>query len=147
MSTPGTPTYDQLNILLAIVDTGSFAAAGRKLGRAVSAISYGVANLEAQLGLTLFDREGTRRPKLTEAGRVVLAEARGVAQVFDGLRATVKGLLDGLETATLAERSNVQKLVNEHEMGELFKVVAFGAKGGAAWAPMGFAAGDRSHTL
>ena len=57
------------------------------------------------------------------------------------------GVLDGLDTASLAERSNVQKLVNEHEMGELFKVLAFGAKDGAAWAPMGFAAGDRSHTL
>lgn len=97
MNNPGTPTYDQLSILLAIVDTGSFAAAGRKLNRAVSAISYGIANLEAQLGLTLFDREGTRRPKLTEAGRAVLAEARAAALVFDGLRAKVKGLLDGLE--------------------------------------------------
>jgi DNA-binding transcriptional LysR family regulator len=97
VSTPGTPTLDQLNILLAIVDTGSFAAAARKLNRAVSAISYGIGNLEAQLGLTLFDREGTRRPKLTEAGRAVLQEARAAALVIDGLRAKVKGLLDGLE--------------------------------------------------
>ncbi|MEJ5978945.1 LysR family transcriptional regulator [Novosphingobium sp. PS1R-30] len=97
MSNPGTPTLDQLSILLAIVDTGSFAAAARKLNRAVSAISYGIGNLEAQLGLTLFDREGTRRPKLTVAGRAVLAEARAAALVIDGLRAKVKGLLDGLE--------------------------------------------------
>lgn len=91
------PTLDQLNILLAIVDTGSFAGAARKMGRAVSAISYGISNLEAQLGLRLFDREGTRRPKLTDAGRAVLAEARAAALVIDGLRAKVKGLLDGLE--------------------------------------------------
>lgn len=97
MSNPGTPTLDQLCILLAIVETGSFAAAGRKLNRAVSVISYGITNLEQQLGLTLFEREGTRRPKLTVAGRAVLAEARNVAQVIDGLRAKVKGLLDGLE--------------------------------------------------
>jgi len=97
VSNPGTPTLDQLRILLAIVDTGSFAAAGRKLGRAVSVISYGIGNLEAQLGLTLFEREGTRRPKLTVAGRAVLTEARSVAQGIDGLRATVKGLLGGLE--------------------------------------------------
>jgi DNA-binding transcriptional LysR family regulator len=63
----------------------------------VSVISYGIANLEAQLGLTLFDREGTRRPTLTVAGRAVLSEARGVAQGIDALRAKVKGLLDGLE--------------------------------------------------
>jgi DNA-binding transcriptional LysR family regulator len=97
VNNPGTPTLDQLRILLAIVDTGSFAAAGRKLNRAVSVISYGIGNLEAQLGLTLFEREGTRKPQLTVAGRAVLGEARSVAQGIDGLRATVKGLLDGLE--------------------------------------------------
>ncbi|CAN5429810.1 SAM-dependent methyltransferase [soil metagenome] len=57
------------------------------------------------------------------------------------------GLLDGLEDASLAERAMAQKLVNEHEMGELFKVVAFGAKGSPVWEPMGFLAGDRMHTL
>jgi SAM-dependent MidA family methyltransferase len=57
------------------------------------------------------------------------------------------GLLDGLENAPLADRAMVQKLVNEHEMGELFKVIAFGAKGGPVWEPLGFAAGDRMHTL
>jgi len=97
VANPGTPTFDQLRIFLAIVDTGSFAAAGRKLNRAVSVISYGIGNLEAQLGLTLFEREGTRKPRLTLAGRAVLAEARSVALGIDGLRAKVKGLLEGLE--------------------------------------------------
>lgn len=97
MNNPGTPTFDQLRIFLAIVETGSFAAAGRKLGRAVSVISYGIANLETQLGLLLFEREGTRKPQLTVAGRAVLAEARAVSHGIDGLRAKVKGLLDGLE--------------------------------------------------
>lgn len=97
MANPGTPTFDQLRIFLAIVDTGSFAAAGRTLGRAVSVISYGVANLEAQLGVMLFDREGTRKARLTVAGRGLLAEARAIAQGMDGLRAKVKGLLEGLE--------------------------------------------------
>jgi len=68
MSNPGLPTFDQLKIFLTIVETGSFAGAARKLNRAVSVVSYGIANLEAQLGLTLFDREGTRKPVLTEAG-------------------------------------------------------------------------------
>jgi DNA-binding transcriptional LysR family regulator len=97
MSNPGTPTFDQLRIFLTIVDTGSFAGAARKLNRAVSVISYGIANLETQLGLSLFDREGTRKPTLTVAGRALLSEARGVAQGIDALRAKVKGLLDGLE--------------------------------------------------
>jgi DNA-binding transcriptional LysR family regulator len=97
MLNPGTPTYDQLRIFLTVIETGSFAAAGRRLNRATSVISYGIANLEAQLGLVLFDREGTRRPTLTPAGKSVLAEAHAIAHGMDGLRAKVKGLLQGLE--------------------------------------------------
>lgn len=93
----GTPTFDQLRAFLAVADTGSFAAAAKSLNRAVSVISYSIANLEAQLGVTLFDREGSRKPQLTVAGRAVLAEARTVAHGVDSLRAKVQGLTDGLE--------------------------------------------------
>ena len=55
------------------------------------------------------------------------------------------GLLDPLATASLSERTMAQKLITEHEMGELFKVIALGV--GEPWEPMGFARGDRSHTL
>lgn len=55
------------------------------------------------------------------------------------------GLLPLLESAGLRERVHAQKLLMEHEMGELFKVIAVGA--GEPWLPMGFAQGDRSHTL
>ncbi|SFR83839.1 LysR family transcriptional regulator [Sphingomonas jatrophae] len=121
MSEPGTPTFDQLRILLAVVDTGSFAAAGRRLNRAVSVISYGIANLEAQLGLPLFDREGTRRPTLTEAGRAVLAEARTVSSGIDGLKAKVKGLLDGLEAeVNLA----VDVMLPARRLGEVLRAFA-----------------------
>jgi DNA-binding transcriptional LysR family regulator len=67
------------------------------MSRAVSVISYGISNLEAQLGVALFDREGSRKPQLTVAGRALLAEARTIALGVDSLRATVKGLLEGLE--------------------------------------------------
>jgi DNA-binding transcriptional LysR family regulator len=97
MFNPGVPTLDQLHVFLTVVETGSFAAAARRLNRATSVISYAVGNLEAQLGLPLFDRESTRKPQLTEAGRTVLAEARTVAHSIDALRAKVRGLLSGLE--------------------------------------------------
>ncbi len=96
-SAPGTPTLDQLQVLIHVVDTGSFTGASRKLNRALSVISYTVSNLEAQLGLELFDRTSSRRPQLTEAGRVVLAEARAVVGGVDSLRAKVAGMLQGLE--------------------------------------------------
>ena len=93
----GFPTLDQLRVFLAVVETGSFAGAARKLNRAVSVMSYSIANLEAQLGVRLFEREGTRRPTLTEAGRAVLADVCAVNSGIDGLRAKVTGLLRGLE--------------------------------------------------
>jgi DNA-binding transcriptional LysR family regulator len=96
-SDPSTPTLDQLRVFLTAVEVGSFAGAARRLGRATSVISYSVANLEAQLGVVLFDRQSTRKPKLTEAGRTVLAEARTITNGINGLRAKVRGLLQGLE--------------------------------------------------
>ena len=57
------------------------------------------------------------------------------------------GVLDGMDDATIKDRTMVQKLINEHEMGELFKVIGFAAKNTPVWQPMGFAAGDRAHTL
>ncbi len=96
-TTPGTPSFAQLQVLLAVADAGSFAAAARRLNRATSAITYAIDNLEAQLGLPLFDRVATRKPELTQAGRAVLAEARAVTHGVDMLRAKVKGLLEGLE--------------------------------------------------
>jgi len=55
------------------------------------------------------------------------------------------GLAGMLEAASLPERSIATKLVMEHEMGELFKVIGFCR--GTHWDAIGFAQGDRSHTL
>ncbi|HWM60893.1 MAG TPA: LysR family transcriptional regulator, partial [Rhizomicrobium sp.] len=94
---PKKPTLDQIAVFLAIVETGSFAAAARRLGRAASVISYAIANLESQLGVTLFARAGTARPALTDAGRAILSDSRGLAIALDGLLAKARGLTQGLE--------------------------------------------------
>jgi SAM-dependent MidA family methyltransferase len=58
------------------------------------------------------------------------------------------GVLDGLDDAPLAERAAVLKLVHEHEMGELFKVIGLAPPASSrGWVPLGFAQGDRTHTL
>ncbi len=59
------------------------------------------------------------------------------------------GIAPMLEAAGLRERAHGQKLVNEHEMGELFKVLAFSKGCDPAFATdaIGFSRGDRSHTL
>src|SRR5438128_12617356 len=94
---PRTPTLDQISVFLAVVESGSFTAAARQLGRATSVISYAIANLEHQLGVTLFARAGTARPKLTAAGQAVLSDSRNMAMALDGLLAKARGLVSGLE--------------------------------------------------
>jgi len=97
MRGPGTPTIDQMQVLIAVADEGGLAAAARRLRRATSAVSYAIDNLEAQLGLKLFERVTTRRPRLTRGGQAVLADARAVLEQLDGLKARVRGLSEGLE--------------------------------------------------
>src|SRR5262245_58557951 len=95
---PGSPTLDQLRVFLTVSEVGSFAGAARSLNRATSVVSYSIANLEAQLGISLFDRQSTRKPQLTEAGRTVSSEARTIINGMNGLRAKVRGLWQGLES-------------------------------------------------
>jgi DNA-binding transcriptional LysR family regulator len=89
-------TFDQLRLFLAVVDAGGFSAAARTLRRAQSAVSYGVANLEKQLGTLLFDR-AARKPVLTRAGHELAAEARAVCAQVDRLRARAHGIAAGVE--------------------------------------------------
>ncbi len=55
------------------------------------------------------------------------------------------GLGPLMDAASLPQRTMAARLVHEHEMGELFKVV--GLCTGDPWDALGFAAGDRTHTL
>jgi SAM-dependent MidA family methyltransferase len=58
------------------------------------------------------------------------------------------GLLDVAKDAGPRENAMLGKLVNEHEMGELFKVIGLAPGASAAgWEPIGFSAGDRTHRL
>jgi len=89
-------TLDQLRTFIAAADEGSFSAAGRKLRRAQSVVSQTLANLEAQLGLKLFDRSA-RYPRLTDEGRSLLQDARALADDIDGFKARAHAMRQGLE--------------------------------------------------
>ena len=90
-------SLDQLRAFIAAVDEGSFSAGARKLHRAQSAVSELVSNLEAQIGVVLFDRS-ERYPKLTPAGVVLVADARSVVANVDLLKARAKGISGGIES-------------------------------------------------
>jgi len=89
-------TLDQLRVFITAAEERSFSAAGRKLNRAQSVVSQSLANLEAQLGLTLFTREG-RYPELTEGGKILLADARAVTSGLASLKARARGMASGVE--------------------------------------------------
>lgn len=65
---------DAWEILQTVVELGGFAPAAEKLNRSQSTISYAVGRLQDQLGVRLFEMQG-RKAQLTEAGRVLLADA------------------------------------------------------------------------
>jgi len=66
---------EQFSAFLAVVETGSFTAAARRLARDASVISRRVAALEARLGIRLLERS-TRRVAPTEAGNIFRDKVR-----------------------------------------------------------------------
>ncbi|WP_370281030.1 LysR family transcriptional regulator [Pontibacterium sp.] len=77
---------EQLRAFSLSVERGSFSAAAREMGKAQSAVSTAISNLELDLGLELFDRS-RREPTLTEEGKALLPQAKALleqAQLFEG---------------------------------------------------------------
>ena len=73
-----------LRTLIAVADSGSFAAASQRVHVSQAAVGQQMRKLEADLGVTLFDRRG-RSPRLTDLGEAVATRARGVVHSYDGL--------------------------------------------------------------
>ncbi len=88
---------DDLEILLAVVDSGGFSAAARQLDLQVARVSRAVTRLEGELDCTLLNRT-TRRVELTEEGRLFIEAARAgldrLAEAEDLLR-NLKGTPSG----------------------------------------------------
>lgn len=66
---------DDIEVFLAAVETGGFAAAARRLNVTTAAVSKCIGRLETRLGARLFQRT-TRKVSLTEAGETYYAHAR-----------------------------------------------------------------------
>ncbi|HEY4244406.1 MAG TPA: LysR family transcriptional regulator [Kofleriaceae bacterium] len=88
-----------LQLLVAIADGGSFTAAAERLGLTPSAVSKGVARVEARLGVRLLQRT-TRRVAFTDAaeayvarGRQLLADLEGLEREISSRDKTMRGTL------------------------------------------------------
>lgn len=86
---------DKLKAFVATAQTGSFTAAAEQLGVSNRLTSKYVADLEARLGVRLFQRT-TRKVGLTPAGEDLLARAPGLLDDLDGLLTSVSEGTRGL---------------------------------------------------
>lgn len=84
----------QIIFALAVADAGSFTAAARRCHISQSALSTQIAQLEAELGVRLFERS-TRRVRLTEAGELFVPTAARLAELADDLRAQMNAYTAG----------------------------------------------------
>jgi DNA-binding transcriptional LysR family regulator len=71
------PTVKELDAFVAVTETGSFEAAARRLNTTAPAMSKRVSELEAELGVRLFERT-TRRCQITLRGRLLVPFAQRV---------------------------------------------------------------------
>ncbi|WP_332847713.1 LysR family transcriptional regulator [Massilia sp. S19_KUP03_FR1] len=73
-----------IRFLLTIQDSGSLAAASRKLGVSPSAVTQRLQHLEKNLAIRLLDRTA-RKLRFTEEGLLLCQRGRGLLQQFDTL--------------------------------------------------------------
>ncbi|MEQ1307022.1 LysR family transcriptional regulator [Acinetobacter bereziniae] len=90
-------TSENIELFVKVIDTGSFSAAARALNRVPSAVSMGIANIEAELGLQLFER--TPRKVIPTATALALApQARIISEQLKQLSKHAYELSLGLES-------------------------------------------------
>ena len=80
----------QLQTLVAVADTGSFASAARVVNLTASAVSQQIQTLEGEVGATLFDRK-KRPPQINAKGEELVRAARSVVQTMTEARLTITG--------------------------------------------------------
>ena len=87
---------EALTAFVEAVACGSFSAAARRLRKSQSTISTGISNLEADLGVALFDR-ATRHPTLTPQGEQVLSYVKAILAASNRLDELAISLSDETE--------------------------------------------------
>ncbi|HAT1647570.1 TPA: LysR family transcriptional regulator [Raoultella planticola] len=87
---------EALTAFVEAVACGSFSAAARRLRKSQSTISTAISNLEADLGVALFDRT-TRHPTLTPQGEQVLSYVKAILAASDRLDELAISLSDETE--------------------------------------------------
>jgi DNA-binding transcriptional LysR family regulator len=88
-------TLRHLEHFVAVAEEGSFTRASERLGIVQSAVSATIRSLERELGVALFDRS-TQHVELSDAGHVLLPEARNTLAAATSARDAIAELRGGL---------------------------------------------------
>lgn len=84
------PTLRQLEYIVAVADTGQVGLAAAKLNVSQPSLSAQLAEVEADLGVTLFQR-GRAGAKITPIGKEIVKRARQILHELQDLRAAARG--------------------------------------------------------
>jgi DNA-binding transcriptional LysR family regulator len=136
----------QLYALREVLDAGSFAAAGERLGLTASAVSQQISSLERTLGLALFERQArairptaaavslairvnsvlTQVDFLEREAQAIAAGTRGVVRIGAFPTASAR-LLPGALARLAGRRAGIDVLLDEEEPDELLHRVRSGS--------------------
>ncbi|MBY8202921.1 LysR family transcriptional regulator [Vibrio fluvialis] len=108
-----------LEMLDTVARLGSFTAAADVLHKVPSAISYGVRQVEVELGVVLF-RRLPRKVELTPAGELFMQEARSLLRQMEELKAQTRRAAHGWQKTLKVTLDNVVKLDRMKPMVEDF---------------------------
>lgn len=132
------PTLSQLSYFAAVAEAGSFTAAARALAVSQPTVSAAIAELEAELGTTVFQRSRAG-VSLTPAGRDLLPRVRGALAAFEEVKEGMSRLrnpqvkllrvayspvldvrvLSRLTGAFVAEQPGVEVVFKECQVGDV----------------------------
>lgn len=110
-------TYDQLEMLEAIVEKGSYKAAADHLHKSQPSLSMGIKKLEEEYSLLLFNRDDYR-PKLTDEGKIFYQWARESLESFRNLDSIGKEM--GNKKAEPMVRIVIDPLIRYEEIHTIF---------------------------
>ncbi|WP_301859121.1 LysR family transcriptional regulator [uncultured Megasphaera sp.] len=85
----------QLTYFIAVAEEGQITAAARRLHMAQPPLSQQIQKLEAELGVSLFDRK-PRRMQLTDAGKILLRRAQQMLILADSTQRELMDFKEGL---------------------------------------------------
>ncbi len=121
----------QVQVFIEVIQAGSVGKAATELGVSVSAVSQAIADLEENLGTSLFEHRGNRNVELTSTGKVLAEKGNELLSVETDIRSAIAGetvaprYVGQPRTFAAKAPSPRRDLRREQNAGEVLAAVAF----------------------